>query len=480
MQDVEFIGGELIYRLPFDGMRSVDAEGDVTGIYGGCSIDDKQFVENDNGDWTLYVLRHFCSDVEDPKLEIITSLSGVISRNEVFMPDFGSEARLQVLPSGQFLTFTNDVINLRDAGGASISALSWEYIDDIVETAVNDSGNIFIILEDQSVWRMEDGNSTPQYHIQLSFLPKKVLNLEGAFMAVTNDFVRALDDNLEMTLVQVDSPVAGGYIADACSDDDNLYFIQRTDDASMIWAYTVAEEFVLLHEENCDSIGFGSIDERGDHLFIGGSNSTVKSINKDPNFDDSIIRPEITVNYFDAHVAFQVDDDVTYRWQVDFTPSVEINDLTLRLSDDHEYNCGVKLILTDTTLAANVLHSFVGYKKIVPFDYPCDIPPAKLMIYGANYLPLCESVLIEVDPTILSVDEINVAAENTIRLHPNPTDGILQVDNGIFDLPYRICDLSGRVLKEQVFRDNRIKVSNLESGVYLFQQGQQAIRFVKL
>jgi len=474
-------GNELIYSLENrSALSTVNQERVKESLSVSCFVVDAKFILKENGDWSYYFLNGICDDVVSPLITTIESFGGEIVTQYRGLSNDGFQGFELFDDNNAYVFYPGLVLAIDLDVNTDLGSVAWEQEGDIVSTITNENGVVFLFNDLGSVYKMEDGLEAPVYHDDLGFVPKKVFAIDDVMVFVTNDFVRVTDLEITTVLLDVVTP-NGGLLIDAFADEDNLYFIEENIEDYKVYAYSDEQEYILLHEESCENVELNSISVGEDHVFIGGKPSYLKSLKKEADFSNVPPRPEITVNYFDAYLAEEVEGDGGYRkyeWQVDFTSNVEINDLVIRFNGDQEYNCAEKLVLQDVSLAAQAVHSFTGSKTIENWDGFCNERPENLLILGANKLPLCEAISIEVDATMSSLYEAGKLIA-PIQIFPNPVNEFLQVENALENLPFLICDLSGRVLKQEIFSDAQLDVSDLQSGVYLFKQGPQAKRFIK-
>ncbi len=67
--------------------------------------------------------------------------------------------------------------------------------------------------------------------------------------------------------------------------------------------------------------------------------------------------------------------------------------------------------------------------------------------------------------TGVGINEASVL--NTVRVYPNPTSGLLNLQSQVVLTNYTLFDLQGRVVKQGSLTTNQIDLSGLESGVYV-------------
>ena len=59
------------------------------------------------------------------------------------------------------------------------------------------------------------------------------------------------------------------------------------------------------------------------------------------------------------------------------------------------------------------------------------------------------------------------SALNSVKVYPNPTSGMLNLQGKVALTSYTLCDLQGRVVKQGNIESNQVDLSRLESGVYV-------------
>lgn len=67
--------------------------------------------------------------------------------------------------------------------------------------------------------------------------------------------------------------------------------------------------------------------------------------------------------------------------------------------------------------------------------------------------------------TDVGIDE--ASALNSVKVYPNPTSGMLNLQSKVALTSYTLCDLQGRVVKQGNIESNQVDLSGLESGVYV-------------
>ena len=67
--------------------------------------------------------------------------------------------------------------------------------------------------------------------------------------------------------------------------------------------------------------------------------------------------------------------------------------------------------------------------------------------------------------TGVGINEASVL--NALKVYPNPTTGMLNLQSQVALTSYTLCDLQGRVVKQGNIESNQVDLSRLESGVYV-------------
>lgn len=79
---------------------------------------------------------------------------------------------------------------------------------------------------------------------------------------------------------------------------------------------------------------------------------------------------------------------------------------------------------------------------------------------------------------VQKISENNEAKESFGYIYPNPTNGTLNLPQGINEEEYRIIDVSGRIMMQGVAK-SEINVSNLATGLYTIIIGKFAYKFIR-
>ncbi|SHL75982.1 BspA family leucine-rich repeat surface protein [Chryseobacterium polytrichastri] len=83
--------------------------------------------------------------------------------------------------------------------------------------------------------------------------------------------------------------------------------------------------------------------------------------------------------------------------------------------------------------------------------------------------------------SVLATSETSI--KNDITIYPNPANDFIYVKNLKGNSTYKIFDLSGRIIQQDILNDEKINVSNLMSGNYILQiiskDKTQTLKFIK-
>jgi hypothetical protein len=87
-----------------------------------------------------------------------------------------------------------------------------------------------------------------------------------------------------------------------------------------------------------------------------------------------------------------------------------------------------------------------------------------------------DTFLIDESSNIIHLDN------QTIKLYPNPTNGIVQIESSLsFPLDFQVLDLSGKLIHRESIQNNILDLSHLSKGVYfiVFRSGEK-LKYSKL
>ena len=99
--------------------------------------------------------------------------------------------------------------------------------------------------------------------------------------------------------------------------------------------------------------------------------------------------------------------------------------------------------------------------------------------YEVNISSICRDVA-----SIPAIITLRTLEENeTMRLFPNPTEGIIQIHHSknLKGRLYTISDLTGKKVYQNLLEQNSLSVATLNIGTYiLFIEGEKPLKFIKL
>jgi surface protein len=134
------------------------------------------------------------------------------------------------------------------------------------------------------------------------------------------------------------------------------------------------------------------------------------------------------------------------------------------------------IVLTNVTVTGNLI------KGTIPVGSNLTNPSKpSITVQNPNQKA---SVAISFEPTILtSIDkeDINFEAGKLISIFPNPTSGIITVENTPEGVTINIFTIQGRLVLSQITdtSDPQINVSLLTKGVYIVKIGSKALKLIK-
>jgi len=161
-------------------------------------------------------------------------------------------------------------------------------------------------------------------------------------------------------------------------------------------------------------------------------------------------------------ITYQAGDSIEVSWSVNGTDVAPINTTQVKIS--LSTNSGITF---DEVLSEQTPND--GFERIV---LPDDVTATRARIK----IEAVDNIYFNVNRRNFTIKESDVTSvsnsmETEIRIFPNPSDGVLQIEfQKTVDFEYQLSDLRGRVLASgRSNRNKLINLSSLENGIYFLQ-----------
>ncbi len=128
--------------------------------------------------------------------------------------------------------------------------------------------------------------------------------------------------------------------------------------------------------------------------------------------------------------------------------------------ENNQINVSVCYYVTPLTMIDNINDDyFIPTTEVSEYT-------VNLTIYSSLSQTECDYNQIEYTSTYLNLNSEFSPTDNTIKVFPNPSHGIVQIDSGNVDVvAVKVYDISGKLLIDT--NAALVDLSNLESGIYI-------------